>query len=148
MSAKTIIPLLLLITLLLGCSEKCKNQYDGSWKLIEAKWSANDSVYYQYPGNITSMDGSWILTDTHSIYLMKYVIEGDSTVIVDYSKSSITIANNILTETYLVSNEKKLEGQTLTFNVEVKGDTLIFKGPLGNGKEISGYDLYEVFVRE
>jgi len=94
------------------------------------------------------MDGSWIVSNNYSIYLMKYNIKGDSTIIVDYSKSRIKVDNNSYTETYLLSNEKKLIGQSLSFSVRFKGDTLIFSGPLGNGKAISGYDLYEVFVRE
>jgi hypothetical protein len=143
-----IITLLFLSTLIWACSEKTASKYDGSWKLIECKWAFDDSKTFSYPGNINKVEGSWIITDNHGIYLIQYTVEGDSTVYTDYGKSTVKFENNTVTEKYLISNEENLVGQTISFEVEQKGDTLIFKGPSGNGKDVLDYSIYEVFVRE
>jgi hypothetical protein len=140
--------LLLVCIFQFGCSINQTNQLDGSWKLVESELTVNDSVSFKFPGNIKSMDGSWIISNTHSIYLINYLKDGATNYSVDYSKSIIRIEKNILSETYLVSNEKNLIGKTLTFDVQQKGDSLFFSGPTGNSKSITGYQLYEVFVRE
>lgn len=156
-----IFTLVILSVLIWGCSEKtsnknevsCKNdklccKYAGSWKLIECKWAFDESKILSYPGNITKLDGSWIIAGNHGIYLMKYTVEGDSTVYTDYGKSTVKFENNTVTENYLISNEENLVGQTISFEIEQKGDTMIFKGPTGNGRDVIDYSIYEVFVRE
>ncbi len=139
---------MILSTLIWGCTEKTTSQYDGSWKLIECECSFDDSNTLTYPGNITTMDGAWMIADNYGIFLLKYTIEGDSTVYADYGKTSLKFENNTVTEKYLISNDENLIGKTLLYEVEQKGDTLILKGPSENGKDEVGFYLYEVFVRD
>jgi hypothetical protein len=138
----------LLSAFLFGCSEKPGCQYDGSWKLVKASWVLSDSMKYEYPGNVASLDGSWIISGENSIYLMKYQLQGDTTFIFEYSKLTQKFEGNKIIEKYILPDRDDLVGKTETYNIEIKGDSLYFSGPVDDSRKGGTPDLYQIYVRE
>ena len=139
---------LLLSAVLFGCSEKSGSKYDGSWKLVKATWAFSDSMKYEYPGNVTYLEGSWIISGANSIYLMKYQVKGDTTSIFEYSKLTQKFEGNKIIEKYGISDCNDITGKTEVYNIEIKGDSLYFSGPVDDSRKVNTPDLYQVYVRE
>jgi hypothetical protein len=149
---KTRITLGLLIILaicLLGAQSIQTNPFEGNWELI--------SVTGTYMTDGKAVDGSMVkdannygMKMFHSGYFMfvnHRVFEGVASG--GYGYGTYTYKDNIYTESTIYHIGKELIGTSRSYQMTVKGDTLIQKGPLkiGDFKDAK-FEFTETYVRK
>jgi hypothetical protein len=134
--------------LLLACTATDKDPIEGSWKLVSFKWSFPDSATIEYPGNVETAYGSWMLSDTNSLYYYKYRTNADSAYELAFGDMSYKFDGKIYRETYLASDNDQLIGQTFHYQLTIKNDTLTLSGPGEGESEKLGCTVIEKYIRK
>ncbi|MEN8119249.1 MAG: hypothetical protein ABFS35_02840 [Bacteroidota bacterium] len=139
--------IVVLSAFLLSCNSVDKNPLEGTWKLIEFKFTFPDSTVIEYPGNVTKCYSSWMLSGSNSLWYYKYKTDLDTVYSIDFGDMTYTFDGKTYKETYLATQDEKFIGQTFTYEIEIKNDTLTLSGPAPNEVEKLGCTVYEVLVR-
>jgi len=134
---------LLLSLALIGCVGEKKPSIEGTWRLVSG---------WQKTGDIT---GKYSQTDYHGIKMIcggHWAILGrsvrDKDTLDNYGGGTYTLEGNNYTESIEYFVVKSSIGNVVPFEVEVRNDTLIQKGPRKIGKyQDSQWELYEVWAR-
>jgi hypothetical protein len=87
-----------------------------------------------------------LICDNHFAFVGRYVSGKDTTD--NFGGGTYTLEGKNYTESIKYHVAKSLVGEVIPFEVEVRHDTLIQKGPrkIGNYKDTK-WELYEVYVR-
>jgi len=146
---KTKLILFLMISIFfLSCSQKQPNPIEGTWNLIQLKWTFPDSTILEYPGNIEYCSSSWIASGNNSIWVFKYKTPNDTAFTIEFGETEYKYDGKTYQETYLSSNDDKFIGQTFSYNLRIKNDTLTLTGPAKEEQEKLGLKILEVFVKK
>jgi len=134
---------LLLCIALLGCAREKMNTLEGTWRLVAGTNKFADTTYdYAKMG----YDGIKMWCGNHFVFVGRVVRNGDTTN--NYGGGTFTQEGNTYTEVISYFPVRTMVGDTISFEVQVKNDTLIQKGPLKTGKyRDTKWELYEVYER-
>lgn len=132
-----------LCLMLLGCSSEQNNKVEGTWRLVSGTSKTADSTYdYSRMG----YDGMKMICDRHFMFVGRYVQNGDTAY--NYGGGTFTLEGNNYTEVLRYFPVKSMVGDTLSYDVQVRNDTLIQKGPKKTGKyKDVTWELYEVYTK-
>ena len=128
---------------LLGCISEKKNSIEGTWRVVAGTMKTADTTISYSEANLFGMkmivDNQWAIFGQHL---------GDGDTLAYYSGGTYTLEGNIYTESIKYNILKSRVGRTFPFEVEVRNDTLIQKGPRKIGKyQDTKWELYEVWAR-
>jgi hypothetical protein len=134
---------LFLCLALLGCVSEKKNAIEGTWRVVAGTMKTADTTISYSQTNLFGMkmivDNQWAISGQAL---------GDGDTLAYYGGGTYTLEGNIYTESVKYNIVKSRVGRTIPFEVEVKNDTLIQKGPPRTAQHAaSNWELYEVWVR-
>ena len=143
-----LLSIFLILVFLFGCTTTTveeKNPIEGTWELIYAKSSNTDTTYLfpvtDYERNIK------MISRTHFVWIAQDTSRED---IYGFGGGKYTLDGDNYTEYFEMFVNPALVGKSITFKVEVKGDTLIQSGTVPLKKfgfaDYDGED-YEVYKR-
>jgi len=133
------------IVLSMACVTETKNALEGTWEMIEARWSRTDTTF-TFPATQFERQVK-ILDKTHFVFVRQDTSVEDSYF---YGGGIYTLVGDTYTETLEFFGNKSAVGQTFTFKIQINGDTLKQTGQLPyKTLGIGDYDveLYEVWKR-
>lgn len=139
---------LILLVALFSCTRRPKNPLEGTWNLVHCKWTYPDSSFLEYPGNITTCSGKWIILDNKCLWYFRYKVQNDSIYKFEFGDMTYSYDGKIYQETYLLSQDDKYIGQILHYYVSIEKDTLTLSGPLEEDIEKLGCLVLEKFIKE
>ncbi|QKZ15702.1 hypothetical protein HU175_08705 [Spirosoma sp. KUDC1026] len=118
---------LTVLTGLSSCSTETKKaSLVGTWQLIAATATENDSTYSTFSPGQNMIK---VINDTHFAFLNHPAGgTGDSTQAFSAGGGHYTLADSAYTEHLDYFADKAWEGRSFDFVIEIKGDTLIQKG--------------------
>lgn len=127
---RTILPAILILTLLLSCNDKKtipSNQVEGTWKLISGTVIENgDTNITRYTEGISFIK---IINRTHFAFIQHDLNKGqDSANVFVAGAGMYSLDGDSYTEHLEYCSARNWEGNDFTFTVSVKGDTLIQSG--------------------
>ena len=132
----------------LSCQTKQTNTFEGTWDLIHAEGT------YGVGGEMIKINmdkdannyGMKMIHDNYFMTLGQDMINGVLTA--NYGYGTYTFKDNIYTEHIIYHVDKGSIGKSPSYEMTVKGDTLIQKGPLkiGEFKDIN-YEFTETYKR-
>jgi hypothetical protein len=134
---------ILICVSLISCAGERRNIIEGNWRLVSrTQWTA-DTTFHASPSDFLGMKMIW---QNRVAYFARYSAGGDTTY--GYGGGAFAIEGNNYTESFEYHVDKSLIGQAIPWEVEVREDTLIQKGPrkIGRYKD-SQWQLYEVWAR-
>jgi hypothetical protein len=134
---------IVLCATLLGCVSEKKNKLEGTWRLVTGTQKQGDtsSTYSQ-----ATYFGIKMFCENHVAWFGQHLLGGDTSSY--YGGGTYTLEGNNYTESIEYNTYKSVIGRVIPFEVELKNDTLIQKGPRKIGKyQDSKWELYEVWVR-
>ena len=138
------VPLTIVLCLaLLGCVSEKKNAIEGTWRVVAGTMkTADTTVSYSQ----TNLFGMKMIVDNQWAIFGQPLGDGDT--LAYYGGGTYTLEGNIYTESIKYNIVKSRVGRTIPFEVEVRNDTLIQKGPPHTAQGAgSPWELYEVWVR-
>ena len=140
--AAVIIATIVCLTML-GCNTERKNNVEGTWRLIAGTSKTADSTY-DY--SMMDYDGMKMISNGHFMFVGRYLQNGDTAY--NYGGGTYTLEGNHYTEILKYFPVKSMLGDTLSYEVQVRNDSLIQKGPrkIGKYKNVE-WELYEVYRR-
>jgi hypothetical protein len=128
---------------LLGCSSERKNKVEGTWRLVSG-WQKTADTTFQY--SQAHYHGIKMICGNHWAILGRSVRDKDS--VDSYGGGTYTLEGNNYTESIEYFVVRSSIGNVVPFEVEVRNDTLIQKGPRKIGKyQDTKWELYEVWER-
>jgi len=128
---------------LVGCTSETKNKLEGTWRLVSGTSKTADTTreYSQM-----HYRGIKMIYENHFALVGRYIRDGDT--LDNYGGGSYVIEGNNYTETVNYHKYGPWIGETIPFEVEVRNDTLIQKGPRKIGKyQDTKWELREVYER-
>jgi len=133
----------LLLVGLIGCMSETRNPIEGAWQIVQGTQTRADTSFSYSQADLFGMK---MIVDNQWAIFGRYVGDGDT--VTYYSGGSYTLEGKIYTESIVYSKTSLSVGRVVPFEVEVRNDTLIQRGPVKTG-EYAGddWDLYEVWVR-
>jgi hypothetical protein len=139
-----LIALTLLLCLgLLGCVNEKKNAIEGTWRLVSG-WQKTAEATDKY--SQANYQGIKMIYGGHWAILGRSVRDKDT--LDNYGGGTYTLEGNNYTESIQYFVAKAAIGNVVPFEVEVRNDTLIQKGPRKIGEYAdSKWELYEVWTR-
>jgi hypothetical protein len=139
---------LALTIFMLSCQTKQTNPFEGNWELIHAEGT------YGVGGEMIKINmnkdannyGMKMIHDNYFMTLGQDIISGVLTA--NYGYGTYTLKDNIYTENIIYHVDKGSIGKSPSYEMTVKGDTLLQKGPLkiGEFKDIN-YEFTETYIR-
>jgi hypothetical protein len=138
------VPLTIVLCLaLLGCVSEKKNAIEGTWRVVAGTMKTADTTISYSQANLFGM--KMIVDNQWAIFGQPL---GDGDTLAYYGGGTYTLEGNIYTESIKYNIVKSRVGRTIPFEVEVRNDTLIQKGPPQTAQYGgSPWELYEVWVR-
>jgi hypothetical protein len=134
---------LFLCASLLGCVSERRNKLEGTWRLVSGKQKNADTSFEYSQANCRSMK---MIYENHLAFMTRWFRDKDT--LDGYGGGTYTLEGNNYTESIEYHSRKVAIGEIIPFEVEVRNDTLIQKGPRKIGKyEDSKWELYEVWAR-
>ena len=128
---------------LLGCVSEKKNAIEGTWRVVAGTMKTADTTISYSQSNLFGM--KMIVGNQWAIFGQP-LGGGDTSAY--YGGGTYTLEGNIYKESIKYNIVKSRVGRTITFEVEVRNDTLIQKGPPHAAQNAaSKWGLYEVWVR-
>lgn len=141
---RMVVALILFLCLaLLGCVSEKKNAIEGTWRVVTGTMkTADTTISYSQ----TNLFGMKMIVDNQWAIFGQPLADGDT--LAYYGGGTYTLEGNIYTESTKYNIVKSRVGRTIPFEVEVRNDTLIQKGPPQTAQYAgSKWKLYEVWVR-
>ncbi|MFN8255970.1 MAG: hypothetical protein U0W24_09805 [Bacteroidales bacterium] len=132
---------LLVLIVMMSCKTENKNELEGAWKMVYAKWVFGDTLKYEFPGNLK--------IDQVKIWSGKYIVfAGPFT-------ADTTKGNNYGWATYKLDGKKyrevyKGEKDSMVYKMvlEIRNDTLIQCWPADDNGNVDEKNLnIEKYVR-
>ena len=134
---------LFLCLVLLGCISGKKNAIEGTWRVIAGTMKTADTTTSYSQANLFGM--KMIVGNQWAIFGQPV---GGGDTLAYYGGGTYTLEGNIYAESIKYNILKSRVGRTIAFEVEVRDDTLIQKGPPQAARDAgSSWELYEVWVR-
>ena len=134
---------LLLSFALLGCVSEKKNAIEGTWRVVSGTTKTADTTLSYSQANLFGMK---IIAGNQWAIFGQPLGGGDT--LAYYGGGTYTLEGNIYSESIKYNILKSRVGRTIPFEVEVRNDTLIQKGPPKTAQNApSTWELYEVWVR-
>jgi hypothetical protein len=128
---------------MIGCASERKSNLEGNWRLVSRTQRTADTAFHSSPSDYV---GKKMIFQNHVAYFARYSAGGDT--IYGYGGGTFTLEGTNYTESFEYHVDKSLIGQAIPWEVEVRNDTLIQKGPRKTGKyKDSQWELREVWVR-
>jgi hypothetical protein len=134
---------LFLCASLLGCVSEKKNKIEGTWRLVSGTSKTGDTTreYSQM-----HYRGIKMIYENHFAFVGRYVRDSDT--LDNYGGGTYVLEGNNYTETVNYHKYRPWIGDSIPFEVEVRNDTLIQKGPRKIGKyQNTKWELYEMYER-
>jgi ketosteroid isomerase-like protein len=130
---------------------KQTNPFEGNWELLSVT-SKGTLVVDGKPVNVNMVKDTknFGMKMIHNSYFMFSGQDtNNSATEASYGYGTYTFKDNIYTENIIYHVGKELIGKSMSFEMTVKGDTLIQRGPLkiGEFKDIT-YEITETYVRK
>ena len=128
---------------LLGCVGDKKNAIEGTWRVVVGTMkTADTTINYSQ----TTLFGMKMIVGNQWAIFGQPLGGGDT--MAYYGGGTYTLEGNIYTESIKYNILKSRVGRTIPFEIEVRDDTLIQKGPPKTTQNApSTWELYEVWVR-
>jgi hypothetical protein len=134
---------LLLCFAVLGCVAEKKDAIEGTWRMVSGTMKTPDTTFSYSQANLFGM--KMIVGKQWAIFGQPL---GDGDTLAYYGGGTYTLEGNIYTESIKYNIMKSRVGRVIAFEVEVRNDTLIQKGPPQMAQYAgSQWELYEVWVR-
>ena len=128
---------------LLGCVSEKKNAIEGTWRVVAGTMKTADTTISYSQANLFGMK---MIVDNHWAIFGQPLGDGDTSAY--YGGGTYTLEGNIYTESVKYNIVKSRVGRAIPFEVEVRNDTLIQKGPPKTAEYAnSKWEIYEVWVR-
>jgi hypothetical protein len=134
---------LFLCLIILGCASGKRNAIEGTWRLVAGSMKTADTTISYSQANLFGMkvivDNQWAIfgRPLRGVDTLAY-----------YGGGTYTLQGNIYTESIKYNILRSRVGRTIAFEVEVRNDTLIQKGPPKTAQKVpSTWELYEAWVR-
>jgi hypothetical protein len=150
MKSKIILGLLVILGIfILGAQSKQTNPFEGNWELLSAT-----GTYPDEKGGLTNAGfkkdaNNYHMKLIHNSYFMfagQEMVNGVATP--GYGYGTYDFKDNIYTENIIYHVDKAVIGKSMSFEMTVKGNTLIQKGPLkiGDFKDAK-FEFTETYTR-
>jgi hypothetical protein len=148
---------LVLVILFQGCAQEKKSPVEGIWKLISGYWYYNDTLTYQFPGNMDIYHIK-IFSDKNFTYVghlrLDTLIQTGSVVPLsrdtlthdNYGGGTFTLKGDRYEENVLYAG-KAILGRKVKMILEVKNDTLIQKWPADEKWKLAEKYSIEKYIR-
>lgn len=143
MRRTTVAPSLLLCVLLVGCGSDRREAIEGTWRVVSGTLRTADTTISYTQENLFGMKmivgGQWGIFG-------RGLSGGDT--LAYYGGGTYTLEGKYYAETIKYNIRESRIGRTIPFEVEVRNDTLIQKGPpQADQYSASKWELHEVWVR-
>jgi hypothetical protein len=141
---------LILVLCLLGAQSKLTNPFEGNWELL-----SSTGTYPDEKGGLTNASfkkdaNNYHMKVIHNDYFMfagQEMVNGVATP--SYGYGTYSFKNNVYTENIIYHVDKAVIGKSMSFEMTVKGNTLIQKGPLKTGDfKDAKFEFTETYVRK
>lgn len=143
MGRMAVAPTLMLCLALLGCVSEKRNPVEGSWQILSGSQKTADTAFSYSQENIFAIK---MFSGNHVGWFGRYLRGGDT--LIYFGGGTFTLEGNNYTESVRYHSIPSAVGKAVPFEVEIRNDTLIQKGPRKTGEYVdSKWDLYEVWVR-
>lgn len=141
---RVIVALALFVSLaLLGCTSEKSDAIEGTWRLVSGTMRTADTTMSYSQADLFGMK---MIADNQWAIFGQPLREGDT--LAYYGGGTYTLDGNYYTETIKYNVLKSRIGRAFPFEVEVRNDTLIQKGPPTTAQFAgSKWSLHEVWVR-
>lgn len=134
---------MLLSLTLLGCSGGDKHKLEGTWRLVSRTQTVADTVAVHPRGEYLAM---MMMFRNQIASFSRYSEKGDTSY--GYAEGTYDIVGNDLTARYEYHVDPTLVGKDITWDVNVRGDSLAMKGPRKVGeKQDTIWQVDEVWTR-
>ncbi len=134
---------LLLCFAVFGCVGEKKEAIEGTWRVVSGTIKTADTAFSYSQANLFGMK---MIVGKQWATFGQPLGGGDT--LAYYSGGTYTLEGNIYMESIKYSTGKSRVGRTIPFEVEVRNDTLIQKGPPKSAQNApSTWELHEVWVR-
>jgi hypothetical protein len=151
MKTKIIVGLLFVLSLcLLGAQSIQTHPFEGNWELVSSTGTYPDdkggvvNASFKKDANNKSMK---LIHGNYFMFVGQEIINGVATP--HYGYGTYTIKDNILTEHLISISGEAFSGKSPSYEMTVKGDTLIQKGPLKIGEfKDAKFEFTETYVRK
>ena len=128
---------------LLGCVGEKKNAIEGTWRVVAGTMKTADTTISYSQTNLFGM--KMIVGNQWAIFGQPM---GGGDTLAYYGGGTYVLEGDIYTESIKYNIVKSRVGKTIPYEVEVRNDTLIQKGPPQTAQyAASKWGLYEVWVR-
>jgi hypothetical protein len=151
MKTKIIVGLLFVLAIcFLGAQSKQTNPFEGNWELLSSTGTYPDGKGGLANATFKKDAGNYHMKLIHDNYFMfagMEIVNGVATP--SYGYGTYSFKDNIYTENIICHVDKEAVGKSGSFEMTVKGDTLIQKGPLkiGDYKDAK-FEFTETYVRK
>jgi hypothetical protein len=134
---------MLLCASLLGCVSEKKNAIEGTWRVVSGTMKTADTTSSYSQADLFGMK---MIFDNHWAIFGQGLRGGDT--LAYYGGGTYTLEGNKYTESIKYNIVKSRIGKVIPFEVEVRNDTLIQKGPPKTAEYAnSKWELCEIWVR-
>jgi hypothetical protein len=138
-----------LVFCFLGAQSKQTNPFEGNWELLSStgiyvEKGKQININFKKDANNCGMK---LINDNYFMFVTKEMVNGVATA--TYGYGTYTFKNNIYTEQIIYISGEAFPGTSPSYEMTVKGDTLIQKGPLkiGDFKD-SKIEFTETYMRK
>lgn len=143
MKQKVVALTLLLWLTLAGCVSEKKHAIEGTWRIVSGTMKTADTTMSYSQSNLFGMK---MIANNQWAIFGQPLGAGDTSAY--YGGGTYILEGNIYKESIKYNIVKSRVGRTIAFEVEVRNDTLIQKGPPKTVEYAnSKWALYEVWVR-
>ena len=127
----------------LGCASGKKKAIEGTWRVVAGTMKTADTTISYSQANLFGM--KMIVDDQWAVFGQPL---GGGDTLAYYSGGSYTLEGDIYMESIKYNILQSRVGRTIAFEVEIRNDTLIQRGP-PKAAQIAPrtWELYEVWVR-
>jgi len=134
---------LLLCFAVLGCVSEKKDAIEGTWRVVSSTMKTADTTISYSQADLFGMK---MIVDNQWAVFGQPLRNGDT--LAYYSGGTYTLEGKFYTESIKYNTMKSRVGKVIPFEVEVRNDTLIQKGPPKTAEYAdTKWELYEVWVR-
>ena len=141
---------LTLVFCLLAAQSKQTKPFEGNWELISSTGKYTDekgavqNINFKKDANNYGMK---LIHDDYFMFVGQEMVNG--VVTANYGYGTYTYKNNIYMEKIIFISGKEFTGKSPSYEMTVKGDTLIQKGPLKIGDFKDGkIEFTETYIRK
>jgi hypothetical protein len=141
---------LILVLCLLGAQSKQTNPIEGNWELLSSTGTYPDEKGALVNASFRKDENNYHMKLIHDNYFMftgQEITKGVATA--SYGYGTYTFKDNIYTEKIIYHVAKDVIGKSLSFEMTIKGNTLIQRGPLkiGDFKDAK-FEFTETYIRK